>query len=124
MLAKVFRGKNWKLASEQKWEEDNVRQESLGERVGCITFDSEEYGVHVVDDGFAAVKIVKEEVQKIRWIVNAAGGNINRHIAARDEVEARKRLEQICTDWKTVGVLYMWKEDGSLERICTHSYSK
>jgi hypothetical protein len=117
MLARVFRGKNWKLASEKKWSEEEVRSESVGDRIGITTFDDEEYEIYVFEDGFAALKASKEEAQGAKWIVNAAGGNITRCIFARNEEEALERLKEICTEWKSAGVLYLWKNPKELERV-------
>ena len=119
MDSKVFRGKNWKLASERKWLDEGIDKSTLGERVGSLVIGEKEYDVFPITDGFAAVEAIKEVAQKEYWVVNAAGGNVNRKIAARDENEACRRLEQICLDFNTVGVLYLVKEDGSSEKIAS-----
>ena len=122
-----FKGKNWKLASEKKWVEEDVDRASLTNRVGQVSIGGVDYDVFPMEGGFAAVESrepIQEPVQKVRWIVNAAGGNVNRQVSARDESEARKKLEQICEVFQTVGILYLVKEDGTSEKICAFSASK
>lgn len=116
MIVKVFRGKNWKLASEKKWDDDQVG--ALGDQVGTLVLNGEEHLIHLIEGGFAAVQNTKEE-PKPRWIANLMGGNKIQWVHAKDEAEARKRLETICNELKTIGTLFSLKEKDRTERVCT-----
>lgn len=124
MSSFVFRGKNWKLASEKRWVGDNVDSNLLKGRVGKTVIGGKEYEVFALDEGFAAVSDFpkassepREPSKKAQWVINVAGGNVNRFITAKDENEARKILEQVCQSFNSSGALFLVKEDGSTEKL-------
>lgn len=122
-MARVFHGKNWKLASPNKWIEAKV---SLLNKVGLVTLDGKEFDVFAVDGGFAAVPKAKDKerepkyyVPRVRWIVNCNGGN--RHTSVRGEnlEEALENFQSLMKKWNTFGTLHRQDVDGTITKVAT-----
>jgi len=125
MLYRVFRGKNWKLAGEKKWLPEKVS--TLLGKVGHVKFGDEDFDVHEVDDGFAAVPQIEKEYVRpdIQYSINAGGGNWNVGVKAQDDEEAKSQLIKFCDIRNTVGTLYrVDNRDGSVVRIAGYNARK
>lgn len=121
MIVKIFHGKNWKLAGEKKWQDDEFEGE-LNDPVGVLQLNGELHQVHPHEDSFLAVKEVKEEPVRTIYQINAAGGNINTRITAGSPEEARNRFIQLCESWGVNGTLSVRVGTGPLEKL--HSFHK
>lgn len=112
MIVKYFAGKNWKLAGLNKWKDISLEETPDPEkRVAVFPLDGFEYHIFPHESGFIAVEPPPDKSLP-KWIVNAAGGNINRIICCEEE-HVMERAREIMDSFAVDAVVYRVSDDGS-----------
>lgn len=115
MRVLVFRGKNWKLASESKWKDEDI--DTVPEdAVGTLKIGEMVYTVYMIPDGFCAFDETRAHSIPTSWHCGVMGGNVNFTLYTDDEAEAARKFRESCEHWKSFGTMYR-RTDTGLEKV-------
>lgn len=114
MIVRYFAGKNWRLAGLNKWKDIEIEKTpDPDSRVAVFNLDGFDCYIYQYDGGFIAAE-PPQDPPLPKWLLNAAGGGINR-VMCCEERDAVEKATTIARLFQTSAVLYRYKEDGTVE---------
>ncbi len=110
MIYRVFDGKNWKLASDKKWTDQEISTKETDKLLGTKQFedDPEIYEVYE-QDGKCYAKVGNPDLGP-RWVLYWGQLSSVQHSS---EEEAKELLIELCNHSKVAGSLASWPKDSN-----------